>query len=124
MTVRQTLADALAPHLPNHWRVLPWADSLDRIDTHRPVLMLYRERVTPSDVGTFTHLDNHMALWLLSPHVRPGTVDDDLDDNLDTLISALDQITWARWSEAERGTWGDEQYAGYKVAATITTSKE
>lgn len=123
-TVRADLADALKPLLPTRWRIIPYADSLDRIDTRRPVLMLYRERITPTGAGTFHHIDNHMTLWLLTPRLNPGPADDALDKAADQLIAAVDALPWCTWDAAERGVWGDQAFAGYKLTLTATTEKE
>src|SRR5699024_10760785 len=102
---------------------IPYADSLDRIDTRRPVLMLYRERITPSSAGAFGLIDHHMTLWLLTPKLSTGEADDALDKAADQLIASVDTLTWCTWSEAERGIWG-EAYQGYKLTVTATTDKE
>ena len=122
MTVRALLAAALTAELPATWRVIAWADSLDRVDPNRPVVMLYRNRVTPTNAG-FKTREHEITVWLLEPRANPGAADDALDANLDRLLEAVDTIPGVRWTEAERGVWA-EAFHGYKLTTFLITSQK
>lgn len=122
MTVRAQLAAHLDEHLPSLFRVIPYAKGLDRIEAKSVVVMVYRERVNPAP--QFDRLVNTLRVWILDPRVKPGQVDDSLDDSLDIVLAALDASQLTTWTDAERGLWGDDEYAGYSITCETTTSKE
>lgn len=123
MTIRADLADALKPLLPASIKIIRVPRGLDGIETKRPVLMLYRELVekAPNAQGTYIHT---FALWIVSPNVDPSRAEDQLDDTLDTVITALDDILWCNWTNAERSTFGDNQAPAYKINLTLLSTKE
>lgn len=122
MSVRAALAAHLDEHLPSLFRVIPYATSLDRIEAKRVVVMVYRETV--AQAPQFDRLVNTMRVWVLDPRVKPGEVDDSLDDSLDVVLAALDASALTTWTEATRGVWGDEQFHGYSITCEVHTSKE
>lgn len=122
MTVRSDLAAALADVLPDNYRLVPYAKSLDRVDKGRPVVMVYRASVAPSPTA-FQALDNEMIVWIIHPELNPGEVDDALDDSLDVVLAALDLTRLTTWSRAERTAF-DETFPGYRVTCQTTSSKE
>lgn len=124
MTVRSDLAAALKDELPNVYRIIPYAKNLDRIDKGRPIVMLYRESVEPSATLPAHHLTNTITVWILHPEVKPGDVDDALDNSLDIVIAALDATRLTTWSRAERGLWGDDEYNGFKITCETHSEKE
>lgn len=122
MSVRAQLAAHLDEHLPDLFRVIPYAKGLDRIEARKVVVMVYRESVAPSP--RFDQIVNIMRVWILDPRVKPGDVDDSLDDSLDIVLAALDATRLTAWTNAERGVWGDDEFAGYSITCETTTSKE
>lgn len=123
MSVRSDLAAALKPLLPPRTKIIDVPRSLDGIETSRPVVMLYRERVekAPNAIGAYF---NTFALWIISPNVDTSRAEDQLDNMLDEVISALDELSWLNWSNAQRSTFGDAQAPAYQVELTIVTNKE
>lgn len=121
MSVRSDLAAALADVLPNNYRVVPYAKSLDRVEKGKPVVMVYRSVVEPA--STFGHLTNEMAVWVIHPELNPGAVDDVLDDSLDVVLAALDLTRLTTWSRAERDRF-DDAFPAYRVTCETTSTKE
>jgi hypothetical protein len=123
MTVRADLSAALKPLLPARVKIVDVPRGLDGVETQRPVVMLYRERVekAPNALGDYF---NTFALWIVSPNVDPKRSEDQLDNLLDEVIPALDELTWLNWSSAERSTFGDSQAPAYKIELTVVTDKE
>ena len=123
MTIRADLADALKALLPTSLKIIRVPRGLDGIETQRPVVMLYREQVekAPNAQGTYLHT---FAVWLISPNVDPNRAEDNLDNSLDTLITALDGVNWCNWVNAERSTFGDNQAPAYKINLTVLSTKE
>lgn len=123
MSIRSDLAAALKPLLPAGTKIVDVPRGLDGIETARPVVMLYRERLekAPNAIGAYF---NTFALWIVSPNVDPRRAEDQLDNMLDEVIVALDSLSWLNWANAERSTFGDNQAPAYKVELTIVTDKE
>jgi len=122
MTVRADLAAALKPLLPARTKIVDVPRSLDGVETQRPVIMLYRERVekAPNALGDYF---NTFALWIISPNVDPKRAEDQLDNMLEDVIPALDELTWLNWNFAERSTFGDNQAPAYKIELIVVGNK-
>lgn len=123
MSVRSELAAALKPLLPAKTKIIDSPRSIDGLEANKPVVMLYRETVekAPNAIGDYF---NTFAIWVISPGIDPVRAEDALDDQLDDLIQALDQISWLNWQSAERSVFGDNQAPAYKVKLTVVTNKE
>lgn len=123
MTVRDDLAAALKNVLPSAIKIIDVPRGIDGIEARRPVVLLYRERMTkaPNAIGSYF---NEMAVWVISPNVDPRRGETQLDETLDEVIVALDSITWLNWSLAERSVFGDNQAPAYKITVTLIGTKE
>lgn len=123
MSVRTQLADALRGVLPANMKIIDVPRSIDGMETRRPVVLLYRERMTkaPNAIGDYF---NEIALWVISPNIDPKRGEELLDDSLDDVIVALDSINWVNWSLAERSVFGDAQAPAYKITVTLVSNKE
>ena len=122
MSVRNDLAAALKPLLPPKTKIVDVPRGLDGVEVTRPVVMLYRERVQKAPNGIGSYL-NTFALWIVSPNVDPSRAENQLDQMLDDVVEALDQLLWLNWSNAERSTFGDSQAPAYKIDITAISNK-
>lgn len=123
MSVRSDLANALKPLLPARTKIIDTPRSIDGLEAKTPVVMVYRESLgkAPNAIGDYF---NTFALWIISPGVDPVRAENALDDLLDEVVVALDQISWLNWTTAERSVFGDAQAPAYKVNLTVVTNKE
>lgn len=123
MSLRSDLAAALQPLLPANTKIVDVPRSLDGIEAKKPVVMLYREDVTkaPNAIGDYF---NSFALWVVSPLINTIRAEDNLDDLLDEVLRALDQVSWLNWTTAERSVFGDNQAPAYKVTLTVISTKQ
>lgn len=123
MSLRSDLAAALQPLLPANTKIVDVPRSLDGIEAKKPVVMLYRDEVSkaPNAQGDYF---NSFALWVVSPIINTIRAEDNLDDLLDDVLRALDQVSWLNWSTAERSVFGDNQAPAYKVNLTVISNKE
>lgn len=123
MTVRSELAAALKPLLPPRTKIIDTPRSIDGLEANKPVVMLYRETLTkaPNAIGDYF---STFALWIISPGVDPVRAENALDNLLDQVVVALDQVSWLNWTGAERSVFGDNQAPAYKVNLTVVTNKE
>lgn len=122
MTLRADLAAALKPLLPARTKIIDVPRSLDGIETQRPVVMLYRERMekAPNALGDYF---NTFALWIVSPNIDPVRAESQLDAMLEEVIPALDAVDWLNWNYAERSTFGDAQAPAYKIELIVVGNK-
>lgn len=123
MGARAQLAAALKPLLPPQVKIVDVPRSLDGIETNKPVLLLYREKLekAPNAIGDYLAT---FALWVVTPGIDPKRAEDALDNTLDDIILALDRINFVHWTSAERSTFGDAQAPAYRIDLTVITSKD
>lgn len=122
MSVRSELAAALKPLLPATIKIIDVPRSVDGIEAKRPVVMLYRESraKAPNAIGDYF---DTFTMYVVTPGIDTRRSEDQLDDTLDQVIAALDDIKWLNWSIAERAVFGDNQAPAYKISLTIAYSK-
>lgn len=122
MSVRSELAAALKPLLPASMKIIDVPRSIDGIEAKRPVIVLYRESRAKAPNAMGDYFDT-FALYVITPGVDVRRSEDALDDSLDAVVDALDQIKWLNWSVAERSLFGDNQAPAYKITLTIAYNK-
>lgn len=122
MSVRSELADALKPLLPATVKIIDVPRSIDGIEAKRPVVMLYRESRAKAPNAMGDYFDT-FSMYVVTPGVDVRRSEDALDDTLDSVIDALDQITWLNWSVAERSLFGENQAPAYKITLQIAYNK-
>lgn len=122
MSIRSDLAAALKPLLPARVKIVDVPRSLDGLEPNKPVIMLYRETVekAPNSIGDYF---NQFVIWVVNPGVDIPRAENALDDLLDQVLVALDDITWLNWRNAERSVFGDQQAPAYKINLTVVTNK-
>lgn len=117
-SLRSQLATELKALLPTTVKIVDVPRGLDGIEAKRPVVMLYRTSVqkAPNGIGT---LFNTFSLWIVSPNVDPKRSEDQLDEMLDTVLTALLSISWLKWTQAVRSTFGDQQAPAYEITLEV-----
>lgn len=123
MSIRSELIAALKPLLPARIKFVDVPRSLDGIETGRPVVLVYRERIAkaPNAQGSYF---NTFALWVISPNIDPKRAEDQLDTMLDEVITALDGVAWLNWINADRSVFGDNQAPAYRVELQVISQKD
>ncbi len=122
MSVRSELAAALQPLLPAAIKIVDVPRSLDGVEAKRPVVLLYRESRAKAPNALGDYFDT-FSLYVIVPGVDVRKVEDVLDNTLDQVIDALDQVKWLNWQTAERSLFGDAQAPAYKITLTIAYNK-
>lgn len=122
MSVRSELAAALKPLLPTTIKIIDVPRSIDGMEAKRPVVLLFRESRAKAPNAMGDYFDT-FALYVIAPGVDTRRSEDALDNALDQVIDALDQIQWLNWSIAERSIFGDNQAPAYKITLTIAYNK-
>lgn len=119
-TLRHELRDRLRPIIPRDYTLRPNGLQLETIT--KPVLQIKQMRMRPSDEAPVGSLTVDMVLTMAVPQRDPQAAEDKLDDDVLEMLTALDQIGWANWTNAEKVTAGpDDQYLAYDITVTITT---
>lgn len=122
MSVRSELAAALKPLLPASVKIIDVPRSIDGIEAKRPVVLLFRESRAKAPNAMGDYFDT-FVLYVITPGVDTRRSEDALDNTLDQVVDALDQIKWLNWSIAERSVFGDNQAPAYKITLTIAYNK-
>lgn len=120
MSARKQLATALVVHLaPSVYRVIDHQDSVDQIAPTERVVIVYQARVAPT--GGIGVREVSLEVWVLVPAADPALADDQLEASLEDILAALDTVTWAHWTDAERGVYADA-FHGYRITVTARTT--
>jgi hypothetical protein len=117
MNSRQGLMAALEAKLDKKYRVIE-PKVLDALEPKHPVVMVIRTNLVPNGTSGGLYRSSY-AIWV----IEPKTIDpeDDLDDCLDDVVTALDEYQFVIWTDAERSTY-DEQPA-YRITAQTLDRK-
>jgi hypothetical protein len=110
---------ALVAKLPSKYLVTG-PRTVDVLDARRPLVMVIRTNTEPAPNYSGSYLST-FAIWVIQPkQIAP---DDDLDDDLDAVILALDAYDFVAWTGAERSTYLDD-YPAYRLTANTIDSKD
>ena len=123
MSVRSELAVALVGALPPTWRMIDTGENIEPPPATIPaVLQLMRTDVAP---GLTQALRAHeYTLQLMEPHLTGVSGEDALDENLDTVLDALETLPAVEFLRAERGTWPRDVYPSYAIALRVQANKK
>jgi hypothetical protein len=119
-TLRNQLGDALSGALGKSWAVFP--DPTTFRDTFtKPTLILERTKLEPLPEAPAAH-----GVWKDSLNLILVDNDTDNEDHLDELledvIEALDEVLGVRWLSAERGMY--QLNPTYKITLSTTSTRE
>lgn len=121
MSARKELANTLKPLLPKAWRLVPYADNLDTLD--RVVVMIKQtqiERLPAAPIGTYR---TSFVVTVIAPQSDSEKAEDELDDGVHEVLSALDSINNSLWSSAEKVLFSDSNLA-WDIAMQVVTRKD
>jgi hypothetical protein len=120
MTARAEVVAALDAAMPADVVVLPYSRQID--PPSQSTVMVRIDTVAPS-AATGGARDYTFALVLIAAQVTPGPADDELDDLLEDVLAALDDVAASglRWTEATRAVYAQSNPA-YEVTVTATTT--
>lgn len=121
-STRAQLAAALKPLLPASVRIIDVPRSVDGVESKKPVVILYRESRSKAPNAQGDYFDA-FTMWVISPIIDPRRAEDGLDNLLDDVLLALDDLDGLNWKTAERSVFGDNQAPAYKIALTIAVKK-
>ena len=121
LNARNTLALALKPALGRKFNIFPAPSSLDTIT--KPTLVLVRNTVEKLPAAPGGHLLNTFGLWVICPLTLTEKSEDALDDLLDEVTEALDEISATNWTSADRDLWNETNPA-YRITLTAHSRRK
>jgi hypothetical protein len=117
--VRQALIEGLADSLGDDFSMFPDPNSIRDLPT-RPTLVLIRSTVEKLPAAPRASYSNALTLVLIDNRTED---EDHLDDLLDAVLAALDDVPAVIFTTATRSTYGDSNPA-YEIALTAYSTKE
>lgn len=117
---RTYLAETLRPLLPKGWQIVPYADTVDALS--RPVVMLQQKRITPSASAPLGRHSVEFSVILLTPGTNLDRIEDDLDEQVDLLLYALEDLPTLVWTSAERAVFDNAH--GWEISITLDTLRK
>jgi len=123
MTVRADLEGWLRPVLPKTWTIIPYADQTDRLERVTVILNQITIAHAPEVPGG-AHMVTFEAL-VIEPSTDPARREDSLDDAVDNVLHALDDLPNLRWTEATKVGWGDPvSNIAYRINLEVLSGKD
>lgn len=118
-SMRGAVLDLIKPLVPKSWAVLPsqMTDSITKTTVALSLNTIERFPQAPQYIRIVTY-----TLTIASPMGKASETDDRVDDEILTLLNALDDIEGLAWTRAERGVLGNNP--GFDITLTFTFEKE
>lgn len=121
IVVRDWLEAQLKPLLPKRYQYVPTQRTIDRIT--KPLVMFKQERIGRQIIEGRTVPGGRIVgatMTIAVPYEDTGNAERALDDDLITLLDAIDRIGNVRWTTAEKRIWTDAgQEPCYDIALEI-----
>lgn len=120
ITPRSALEAALKPLLPAGWKIIRFQKALDNFTT--PVVILKQSAITRlAEAPDGVHAVE-FTVTIASPHIDREKAEDQLDDNVNALIHAIDTLG-ILCTRADKAAFTDT-YICWDIALSVTSTKE
>ena len=119
-SARTYLAETLKPLLPKGWQIVPYADNLDVLS--RPVVMIQQKRITPASFAPLGHHVVEFSVIILDPAQDIRAAENSLDEEVDLLLYAFEDIETLAWTSAERAVFDTNH--GWDITLTVITERK
>lgn len=120
ITPRAWLDAALSPLLPATWKIIPFQKELSTFTA--PVVILKQSAITRLPEAPEGAHVVEFTVTVASPHVDREKAEDQLDDNVNALIHAIDTLGIG-WTRADKVAI-DNTYIGWDINLSVTSTKE
>ena len=117
-SLRGALAEHLVPLLPAGWKFIPnqrVPETLNQITVVLKYVSLERLQEAPK-----RHLSNRLILTIATPLGDTALAENELDDAVIELTSALDENNRITWTKADKVLVND-RYLGWDISLTMTS---
>ncbi|SMQ73476.1 hypothetical protein [Agreia sp. VKM Ac-1783] len=118
-TPRQTLATVLKPLIPTGWRIVPDERTTGISDQTKVTFKL--TQITRNAAAPQAAHDIEFIVTITSPREDISKAEDELDDDVVTLLHALD-TAGIPWTVATKVL--DKDRLGYDITLTLTSEKD
>lgn len=112
MSGRRMLTEALSAALPS-WQVLSHPMQLDAV-RQPAAAVLWTQKRSRAPQMDLTWFQDEITLWILTATDKPSLIEDDLDDLLVQVMTALAAHSAFYWDTAERDVLADT-FHGYRL---------
>lgn len=121
MSARTQLADKLGDALDKKsYLVIPAATIPDAPGKRAVVVVEFSHyEPAPNAIG---NVITHLRVIVVSPKTDPVDAEDDLDNRLPDLITAINGVDGATWSRAEKTTVLDKKFPALTLTLTVPSS--
>lgn len=119
--IRKWVLDSIKPTLPNRFKLVPYVNDAEQIST--PTCFLVVDEITRTPEAPKVGRDVDYILYLVEPKTEPGRADDAIDNELFTLLDALDDTKSVYWTKATRATWAESNPA-YQITLRALIQKD
>jgi len=116
-TLRAQLVEQLQALLGEDWFIVPTPTVPDSVN--RPTLVVYRGKVEPLGSAPRAQYRSGFVVWVL---IDPEQSEDLLDDRLETVGGALEDIAWAFQWTATRDVF-EERWPAYRLEFDVHSNK-
>jgi len=129
MGSRAELAAGIAAALPEPTkiRILEYPDQVDPAATETDAtVVVVRKSIAPAPQAPLGAYVETFALWLIDPNEDREVSENNLDDQLDIILAALETLPWLAFSIAERDTFGRPESGdpAYRIDVTLFTKNQ
>jgi len=83
-----------------------------------PTVLVWQDGLRRDDQFGLNSVVVELKVWVLSAFDSPERADEDLDNALEEVLGALQEITWVSWTEAKRAVLADANAPGYMLTVT------
>lgn len=118
-SVREWLEDELTPLLPTAWKIIPnqvGVETLSKVTVIISHLAIRKLADAPS------YMENDVTITILDPHTDQVRAENDLDDNVLELATALDSLSGLIFQSANK-VFAAETYLGWDIKVSIHSRK-
>lgn len=120
--LRSTFSAALKPLLPDEWRYIPNQNTPATISV--PTLIYKLLELEPLPEAPLGAYRARVVLTLLSPHEDDVKAENTLDNEVLTLIGALDPHSTFAWESARKIRDNKNDRLGWDITITAVITKE
>lgn len=116
---RDELAELLTPLVPRSWKIVKHQRNKSTLLV--TTVTLKQLRIVRTPAAPLAAHDIEFIATITSPHADSVRAEDQLDDQVNTLIHALD-VKGVPWSSAQKVL--DSDRLAYDITLTLTSEKE
>jgi len=121
ISLRAWLEAYLTPLVPGTWRIIPSLTLPKTIE--QPTVTITHTRMAPEPAAPMSrNVVNDLVIRIANPLEDLLRAENDLDDDVNTLIHALKTSDRLRWTDAEKVQIKETPYFGWDVTVQVLST--